>query len=111
MRVLIVDDHALLRDTLIYFISAEGGMEAVSAGDIEDALKCIEKQGPFDLILLDYSMPEMNGLDGLKRMMYLGSEQRVALMSGLAPRGGGSGSSVIGRCWFPAKDTSCKAAC
>lgn len=86
MRVLIVDDHALLRDSLMSFISAEGGMEAVSAGDIEDALKCIETQGPFDLILLDYSMPEMNGLDGLKRMMSLGSEQRVALMSGLAPR-------------------------
>ena len=86
MRVLIVDDHALLRDTLISFISAEGDMEGVSAGDIEDALKCIEKQAPFDLILLDYSMPKMNGLDGLKRMMSLGSGQRVALMSGLAPR-------------------------
>ncbi len=108
MRVLIVDDHDLLRDTLISFMNAEGGMEAFSACDIEGALACIEKHGPFDLILLDYGMPGINGLDGLKRVMALGSEQRVALMSGLAPREVAEEALALGAAGFLPKTLPAK---
>lgn len=44
MRILIADDHDLLRDTLVSYLTAEGGIEAVAACDLQDVLVCIEKQ-------------------------------------------------------------------
>ncbi|KIN60380.1 Response regulator receiver domain protein [Sulfitobacter noctilucae] len=86
MRVLIADDHDLLRDTLVMFLEGEGRMETASAGTFEEACNLIERDDPFDLILLDYNMPGMNGLEGLRTALALKEGQRVALISGEATR-------------------------
>ena len=82
MRVLIADDHDLLRDTLSSFLTAVGNIEVVMASDFHEAQTYIAKHLPFDLIVLDYDMPGMNGLDGLKALIATGTRPRVALMSG-----------------------------
>jgi DNA-binding NarL/FixJ family response regulator len=86
MRVLIADDHDLLRDTLVLFLQANGDIETSTAADLPGACKLIDSEEPFDLILLDLNMPGMNGLEGLKHTLALNGGQRVALLSGEATR-------------------------
>jgi DNA-binding NarL/FixJ family response regulator len=86
MRVLIADDHELLRDTLTMFLESQDGIEAVTTADLESACSAILSQPRFDLVLLDLNMPGMNGLEGLKRALGLQGGQRVALLSGEATR-------------------------
>lgn len=86
MRVLIADDHDLLRDTLIAFLSAEDGMELGSASSFEEAVRRIHEDEPYNLVLLDYKMPGMRGLDGLTEAIGIKGGQRVALISGQATR-------------------------
>ena len=86
MRVLIADDHDLLRDTLEVFLDGEGNFETVTVATFAEAEKLCLRGDRFDLVLLDYSMPGMNGLEGLKRMLDLNGERRVAIISGTANR-------------------------
>jgi two-component system nitrate/nitrite response regulator NarL len=86
MRVLIADDHDLLRDMLVMFLGSQGDIETSTAADVDQACARVEEEEPYDLILLDLNMPGMNGLVGLARVMALKDGQRVALMSGEATR-------------------------
>ncbi|AUH33065.1 LuxR C-terminal-related transcriptional regulator [Paracoccus tegillarcae] len=86
MRVLIADDHDLLRDTLVLFLEANGDIQTSAAADLAGAHRLIELEDPFDLILLDLNMSGMNGLDGLKTTLEMKGGQRVALLSGEATR-------------------------
>lgn len=84
MRVLIADDHDLLRDTLVMFLQGQAGFETATAGTFEAACALIDAEAPFDLVLLDLNMPGMQGLTGLRTALAYAGGQRVALMSGEA---------------------------
>lgn len=86
MRILIADDHDLLRDTLVAFLGAADGFEVGTAASFPEACKRIEEDDAYDLVLLDYRMPGMNGLDSLQEALALKGGQRVALISGEATR-------------------------
>ena len=86
MRILIADDHELVRDTISAFLEREGGFEVTKTDDYFGAAEMIKKRGPFDLVLLDYSMPGMEGLATLIAAKELNSDRPVALISGAADK-------------------------
>jgi len=88
MRILIADDHELLRDVLRSFLEAEGGFAVDTVADLPAALGAIAVAAPpYDLVVLDYGMPGMHGYDGLDQALAASFGRPVALMSGLAPPG------------------------
>lgn len=87
MRLLIADDHDLLRDALKAYLEIDERFRVTVAGSIAEALDLIGKEGPFDLVLLDFHMPGMDGLLGLRRAVAANGNGRVALLSGVATAG------------------------
>lgn len=68
LRVLIVDDNKTARDILADIITSFH-MKAVTAGSGEEALGILsEEKNLFDLVLMDWKMPGMNGLETAKRI-------------------------------------------
>ena len=68
MKILTVDDSATMR-RIIAGAASVMGIETLGAGNGLDALKILEKEGDsISLILLDVNMPEMNGIEALKRI-------------------------------------------
>ena len=71
MRILIVDDNLMMRHVLNTQLNALGHQKVSKAVSCAEALSqiadSVHANDGFDLILLDWSMPEMNGLDFLKK--------------------------------------------
>ncbi|OBV09829.1 response regulator transcription factor [Erythrobacter dokdonensis] len=88
MHILIADDHELLRDVLRSYLEAEGGFMVETVADLPQTLDRIAAAAaPFDLVVLDYGMPGMDGYRGLEQTIAQNAGRPVALMSGLAPPG------------------------
>ena len=63
MKILLVDDSRTMRNIWKKVVAGIDGAEPVEAGDGLEALKAIEENGePFDLMLVDWNMPNMDGL-------------------------------------------------
>ncbi|ATG35996.1 MULTISPECIES: response regulator transcription factor [Phaeobacter] len=85
MRILLADDHDMVRETISAYLKSEGGAAVTSTIDLPGALSEIEENGPYDLVLLDYNMPGMQGLAGLGTALKANGGKGVAIISGSAP--------------------------
>ncbi|MDO6670583.1 protein-glutamate methylesterase/protein-glutamine glutaminase [Cobetia amphilecti] len=87
IRVLCVDDSALIRELMAEIINAQPDMQVVAtAPDPLVARDLIKRHEP-DVLTLDVEMPRMDGLDFLERLMRL-RPMPVVMVSSLTERGG-----------------------
>ena len=72
-KVMIVDDHAMIRHGMAMLINMEADMEVVcEAGDGPEAIEVLQKNAPVDILILDVSLKTVSGLEIIKtiRSMY-----------------------------------------
>ncbi len=81
-KVLIVDDAVFMRTVLKRIIREAGGYGICEAPDGETALELYEKEKP-GLVLLDISMPGMNGIETLKEIRKTDGEAFVIMCSAI----------------------------
>ena len=80
-RILLVDDHPLLRQGIAMTIEAEPDLKvAGQAGDAEEAVAMFDDVAP-DLVITDISLPGMNGLELLKNLLTLHPDLPVLVVS------------------------------
>lgn len=82
LRVLLVDDHAMIREGIGYLLQSLCDCEVVEASSADDAVSQVAESGrPFDLALVDARMPGHDGLWALAQMRSLCPDLPVIMLS------------------------------
>ena len=80
-RIVIAEDHTILREGLRALLSSNPDLDVVAeAGDGNEAIRCVEKYKP-NLVLMDLSMPRMNGMDAIKEIKKRSPETKVLILT------------------------------
>ncbi len=81
MRVMVVDDHPVMRSGLTDVLETSGHFEVVGqAGDGEEAVRIVEALQP-DVVVMDVIMPGKDGVDACREIMELLPETRVLMLT------------------------------
>jgi two-component system, NarL family, response regulator NreC len=81
VRIVIAEDHTILREGLKALISTNPNFEVVGeAEDGREAIRCVEKLKP-DLILSDLSMPRMNGMEAIREIKKRSPDTKVMVLT------------------------------
>lgn len=81
IRILLVDDHAMVRNGMRLMFSADPNLTITGEADTaKQALALVQKES-FDVALLDISLPDKSGLDLLKQMVELAPKLAILIIS------------------------------
>ena len=86
IKLLVVDDSALMRKHMRLIFEAEGDFDIVAARNGREALELVETFKP-DVVTLDVNMPELDGISCLERMTANGALARVVMVSSITEAG------------------------
>jgi two-component system response regulator NreC len=80
-RIVIAEDHTILREGLRALLSSKPDFEVVGeAEDGRDAIRCVVSEKP-DVMLLDLSMPRMSGLEAIKEIKRQSPETKIVVLT------------------------------
>jgi two-component system, NarL family, response regulator LiaR len=86
LRVLLVDDHALVRKGVRFFLETQTDIEIVGeVGSGEEALTLVEEHAP-DIVLLDLLMPGIGGIEAARRIKNLSPATRIVVLTSAEDR-------------------------
>ena len=81
ITVMLADDHAVLRDGLRYLLEAQADIEIIAtAANGQEAVEQAMQNCP-DVVLMDISMPIMNGIEATKQICEVCKNTKVAILS------------------------------
>ena len=81
IRVLLVDDHAVVREGLRNFLALQDGLEIVGeASDGNEAIEQAQRLGP-DVILMDLVMPGLDGIGAMRQLRARSPDSRVIVLT------------------------------
>lgn len=81
MRVVIVDDHALMRDGIASLLDEQPDFEVVGeVGSLAAAVEVVRATEP-ELVLMDYSLPDGTGLDATKEILALYPQTKIVILT------------------------------
>jgi NarL family two-component system response regulator LiaR len=84
IRVLIADDHAVVRQGLRTFLEVQDDVEVVGeAGDGEEAVSLVEALAP-DVVVIDLVMPRVGGIEAIRRIHELRPSTKVIVLTSFA---------------------------
>ena len=81
ISVLLVDDHASIRQTLQYFIEKSSDIEVMATASNGVEAVAQASSGCPDIIVMDISMPEMDGIEATRQILVLCPTTRVLMLS------------------------------
>jgi DNA-binding response OmpR family regulator len=79
-KIMVVDDEPGIRE-LLSEVLLDNGFDVTSARDGQESLNFLKK-GRFDLLITDINMPNLNGIELLKKMKTAGRKEKVVIMTG-----------------------------
>lgn len=81
IRVMIADDHSLIREGLKQLLEFDGSIEVV--GEVSNGVECLERMNEYnpEVLLLDINMPEKNGIEVLKQMKADDTKIKVLILT------------------------------
>lgn len=81
IKVLLADDHAVVRKGIQLFIGYEDNMELVGEASDGDTLLPLVKEREADILLLDLDMPKMNGLTAVPKILEINPALKIIILS------------------------------